>query len=269
VEVDYLEGPLRARFEHWLDEGVRLYSAELEFREIRKGVQALSTLYVERRDEAPFGGRPFEGRGKRAAQATYFGPLHFLAVHHALAEFGAEDLADVRRVLDLGCGTGATGAALASTLTSRPPLLGLDRSGWALGEARRAWTSFGLRGRVRRGVLPAALPELRPGDLLALGWTVNELDDTARDKLLDRLDDALERGCGLFVAEPLSTRVSPWWPQWEERLGARGAQARVARLTVIRPPWIERLDRASALDHRTIGARALLAAPRSERRSTR
>jgi hypothetical protein len=141
-------------------------------------------------------------------------------------------------------------------------VLGLDRSGWALGEARRCWASFGLRGRTQRGVLPAALPEPRAGELIALGWTVNELDEEVREQLLDRLEEAIERGCGVFVAEPLSARTSPWWPEWEERLGAGGARALVARLQVIRPSWIEELDRASGLDHRTIGARAILAAPR-------
>src|SRR5690606_25842124 len=39
----YLTGPLRAAFDAWLADTVARHSRELEFREIRKGLQALST----------------------------------------------------------------------------------------------------------------------------------------------------------------------------------------------------------------------------------
>lgn len=267
MPIPYLEGDLRGEFDAWLERTAKRHRAELEFREIRKGVQALSSLWVERRETGRLGERAAEGRGKRAALASYFGPLHFLSVHHALRALGSETPASVTRVVDLGCGTGATGAALATAWRSsaageRPRILALDRSGWALGEAHHTYAAFGLPHRTRRGRLPAALARPHPGDLLALGWVVNELERGLREALLARIAEAVRRGAGILVAEPLSTRTSPWWKAWVDRLRPLGARDLVARLDVVRPAWIEELDRAATLDHRVIGARLIFAAPR-------
>ncbi len=268
MPIAYLEGELALEFDRWLERTAERHQAELAFSEIRKGVQALSSLWVERREAGRLGGRASEGRGKRAALASYFAPLHFLSVHHALRELGPDAADPTQRIVDLGCGTGATGAALATARLSsqagaRPRILAIDRSGWALGEARRTYAAFGLPHRTRRGSLPDALVRPRPGDLLALGWVVNELERDARDALLARLVEALRRGAGLLVAEPLSTRTSPWWKGWVERLGRERARDIVTRLNVLRPLWIEQLDRAAVLDHRIIGARLIFAPPRS------
>ena len=58
----YLTGELRVAFDAWLDAAVERHSRELEFREIRKGVQALSALYVQRRAGADLAARA-EGIG--------------------------------------------------------------------------------------------------------------------------------------------------------------------------------------------------------------
>ena len=47
--------------------------------EVRRAVQALSSLYVERRASID-SGAAFSSAGKRAAFAMYFAPLHFLLV---------------------------------------------------------------------------------------------------------------------------------------------------------------------------------------------
>ena len=146
--VPYLEPPLRERFDAWLESARARYAPPLELAEIRKGVQALSSLWVERRAAGHLAARAVEGAGKRAALATYYGPLHFLVLHHALR--GLQPQTDVRRLFDLGCGTGATGAALATALPAPPTIVGSDVSGWALGEAARTWSAFGLAGRTRR-----------------------------------------------------------------------------------------------------------------------
>lgn len=84
----YLAGALRAAFDAWLADTVRRHSRVLEFREIRRGVQAVSALYVQRREGADLAARAIEGRGKRAALATFYAPLHFLTAHHLLAGLG-------------------------------------------------------------------------------------------------------------------------------------------------------------------------------------
>jgi SAM-dependent methyltransferase len=259
--LPYLAGALRAAFDAWLADTVARQTAQLEFREIRKGVQAVSALYVHKREGADLSARAIEGRGKRAAIASYYAPLHFLAVHHALAALGPARLGAVRRVVDLGCGTGAAGAAAAATLAacgSQPSVVAVDRSGFVLGEARATYAAFGLAARTVRGALPGALPAAGPGDLLVLGWAVNELDERARDALLAVLRRALAAGARLLLLEPLAGPASPWWRAWADALAPLGVEEPRTKLRLALPEWIARLDRAAGLDHRLLGARVLV-----------
>jgi len=266
VPTPYLEPPLRETFDAWIEAGVERYSPPLEFSEIRRGAQALSALYVERRPAGEIAARSVRGRGKRAALATYFAPLHFLTVHHALAALDCERAAPIRRVFDLGCGSGATGAAIATALPTAPGIVALDVSGWALGEAEATCAAFGLRCSRRRGTLPRGFPRVGPDDWIALGWVVNELEEGARNSLLVRLRGALETGARLLLAEPLSERASPWWGEWTDALQPLGAVEEQFRVEIERPEWIESLDRATRLDHRSIGARLLFASGTGGRR---
>ncbi len=87
------------------------HRADLSFPEIRRALQALSSLYVERRERMR-SGAVFDGKGKRAAFALYYGPLHFLLVREIVRALGPARRSP-RRILDLGCGTGTAGAAWA------------------------------------------------------------------------------------------------------------------------------------------------------------
>lgn len=142
MQHDPLEGWLRALEARHL--------AELTFPEVRRALQALSALYVDGRSKLPEGAA-LEGRGKRAAFALYFGPLHFLTTRDVVRELGWDRAGTPARILDLGCGTGAAGAAWA--LACGAELLGVDRSGWALEEAAWTWKTLGLHGTTRRGDL--------------------------------------------------------------------------------------------------------------------
>ena len=88
--------------------------ADLRFSEVTRALRALSSAYVERRESALAEHKALDGAGKRAAFALYYGPLHFLLVQHIVSELGASFSAGT--VVDLGCGTGVAGAAIAQHL---------------------------------------------------------------------------------------------------------------------------------------------------------
>ncbi|HVH04750.1 MAG TPA: hypothetical protein VNE71_01990 [Myxococcota bacterium] len=259
LPAPYLEGALRAAYDAWQERALARFSPPLTFQEIRRGVQALSLLYVERRGEGDLAARSLDGDGKRAAFALFYAPLHFLTLFHALR---SRDLGAVSRVVDVGCGTGAVGAAAALAFAERsggapPQILGVDRSGFALGEARRTAADLGLRGAWKRGALPQALPALRASDFACLGWCANELAEKARDSVLVSLVTALERGTGLVVAEPLAAGVTPWWRDWAAAFAEHGGVSFEARARLALPALVKQLDKAAGLDHQEIGARVL------------
>ena len=226
----------------------------LTFPEVRRGAVALSSLYVERRAGGCIASRSVDGEGKRAALATYFAPLHFLTLYHALEPGWLEPAP--RRVVDLGCGTGAAGAAVVARLATAPEVLALDRSGWALGEARHTLRAFGAPPRTRRGRLPEAWPRARPGDLFVLGWVVNECGE-GEATMLERVRRTLDAGARVLVAEPLAHGAAPWWSRWAAELAGAGVRALETRGARELPPFLGKLDRAAGLDHSSLGARLL------------
>ena len=245
-------------FLEWVNALARRHLADLRPSDVRRGLQALSRGYVERR--GPGGAsRPraaLDGRGKRAAFALFYGPLHFLVVRHVVGHLGLASRA-LERVVDLGCGSGAAGAAWALSLPRpRPRLSGVEASGWAADEARWTWRSLGLEGSVRAGdVCEARLPGRGAGIVAA--WVVNELERAARDELLERLLDAASAGAALLVAEPIARRGISWWEGWAARFARAGGRADEWRFPVTLPEPLARLDRAAGLDHRELAARTL------------
>jgi SAM-dependent methyltransferase len=242
---------LAARVDAWLAAAVQR-AAPLTFREIRRGVQALSQRYVERRDPGEALGSP----AKRAAFATYFAALHLATAHGVVRALPAAARARVTRVVDLGAGSGAAGAGVALALAPEAPaVLGLDRSGLALAEARRTYAAFGMRWETRRALLPAGMPRLARGDLAVLGWFLNECDEGARERVLAGLERGAAAGARALVLEPLAGRAVPWWDEVAARLGARGFATGAVRWRMERPGWIAAMDKAARLDHRELGAR--------------
>jgi SAM-dependent methyltransferase len=253
----YLLGPLRDAFDAWLEAATLRNGDDLAFREIRKGAQALSWLYVERRGEVDLASRTIDGRGKRAALTTYYAPLHCLTAHHALATVGAERFGATPRLFDLGAGTGASGAAIARALDAGD-VTAIDRSGFALKEARATYAAFGVLARTSRGRIPDVLPRVEAGDVWVLGWSANELDAAARDALLDRIVRAIGFGGRLVLLEPLAGAAVPWWRTWRETLTPLGVEEHECKVPVALPEWIARLDKATGLDHRVLGARMMV-----------
>ena len=248
-------------FSRWLAALQARHSADRTFAEIRRGLQALSSLYVERRGRIA-SGAALDGAGKRAAFALYLGPLHFLIVREVVRALGAAHPAP-DRIVDLGCGTGAAGAAWALEARPRPFYEGVDRSGWAAAEARWTLKTLGLRGRADSGDLDRVALPGRGGAVLA-AFTVNELHDASRARLLAALLEAGRAGARVLVVEPISRRIAPWWRDWAAAVVAAGGRDDEWRFPAALPETLAALDRAAGLDHRELLARSLwLAAPRA------
>jgi hypothetical protein len=245
---------LALRFEAWIAAAAAHEGGS--FAETRKGVQALSARYVEGRKAGGVGAGTFGGAGRRAAFASFYAPLHFLTAYSAASVLLPEWGAGVSRVVDLGAGTAAVGTALALA-TGAARVLALDRSSWALGEARHTFSAFAVSGRTRRVELPAGVPRLGVRDLVAAGYLLNEVGPELRLRLTALLARALRAGARVLVLEPLARGVSPWWQEFAAELAPSGAACTLLKWALERPAWLARLDDASGLDHREIGARVL------------
>ncbi len=221
---------------------------------MRRALTALSSLYVERRQRI---GRKdaFAGVGKRAAFALYYGPVHFLAVREIVAALDA-GRDPPRQLVDLGCGSGAAGAAWATLRAQRPSVRGVERAGWAAQEARWCYRAFGLEARVARSdLLEQRLPG-RSGAVL-LAYTANELSQPQRERLLHRLLDSAERGARVLVVEPIARGVAPWWPSWAEAFGAAGGKDHEWRIAADLPKRLKLVARGAGLDPGRVRARSL------------
>jgi hypothetical protein len=252
------------QFIQWLAALEARHLRDLTFSEVARALRALSSIYVERRRQLACGGA-LTGRGKRAAFALFYGPIHHLIVRGVVE--GLPMAAEPRAtILDLGCGTGAAGAAWAGACARSPAVLGVDRHPWALSEAYQTYDEFGLAARVRRVDLGEfALPR-QPLSLVA-AFTLNELNDSARDALLtqalNRGRDDRDRGNRprepnqVLVVEPVAGFVAPWWDRWKEAIVSAGGRSDEWRFRADLPALVAKLDRAAGLDHRVLTARSL------------
>lgn len=234
--------------------------AQLTFAEVRKGVQALSSLYVERRGKLAVGAA-LDGAGKRAAFALFYGPLHLLLVREIARSLGAVRI-EPPLLVDLGCGTlaGGAGWALAAQQSGDSvELVGVERNGWAAGEARFTLRALRLRGRIVREDASRFLLPPTAGAVLA-AFIVNELDDSSRHRLLARLLDAASASRQLLIVEPLAKRGLAWWSEWEAAFVSRGGRSDEWRFRLELPETLRLFDKAARLDHRQLGARSLYVA---------
>jgi hypothetical protein len=245
-------------FDSWMADLQRRYLAELRFAEVSRALRALSSTYVERRNRIREGAA-LAGAGKRAAFALFYAPLHFLTVREVVN--GISSGLHGRTLVDLGCGTGAAGAAWAEA-GAPDGVVAVDRNAWALEEASRTYRHFRTRVRTRQGDLTAMTWPATPAALLA-AFSVNELDDTARDRLLPRLIERGRRGDVILIVEPLARAVAPWWHRWREAFEGAGGRANEWRVRAELPEIVRKLDRAAGLDHRELTARSLVIGSRS------
>lgn len=228
--------------------------SNLRFSEVTRALRALSSTYVERRTTALPAQKALDGAGKRAAFALYYGPIHFALVRNILTEVGAPKSPGL--VVDLGCGTGVAGAAVA--LATAPParVIGLDTHPWALDEARFTCRELGLVAEIRRGsAARARIP--RDASFVVAAFVVNELNDGDRRLLLTLLQANVARGVSVLIVEPISLRISPWWQEWAGAFATMGGRADEWRFRFDPPTIVKRLARASGLRPESLTARSL------------
>ncbi|HEY2908004.1 MAG TPA: class I SAM-dependent methyltransferase [Vicinamibacterales bacterium] len=245
----------RVAFGEWIEQLEARHLADLTFQEVSRSLRALSSTYVERRGRLAEGAA-LSGAGKRAAFALFYGPLHFLIVDYVVRALPAAEK-HVKALVDLGCGTGAAGAAWSAAASRAPDLVvGVDRNQWALTEAAWTYRQFGLRSRMRQDDAARAPLPKSPAAFLA-AFTLNELPDPSRVALLQRLLDRGIAGDRVLILEPLARGIAPWWNEWARRFEAAGGRADEWRTRAELPPLVLKLDRAAGLDHRELTARSI------------
>ena len=246
--------PATADFDRWLSAVESRHLRDFTFSEIRRAVQALSGIYVERRSRLA-AGAALGTAGKRAAFALYYAPLHFLIVRAVVRALGLA-AHPPSLIIDLGCGTGAAGAAWALECDPKPRLVGLDRSPWAAAETRWTYHTLGLAGQTRVSSVERA--DLRgPGQVFIAAVTLNELAEPARARLRDRLLEAHRRGVSSLIVEPIARRDLSWWEDWSAAWREAGGRDDVWRVPADLPESLRLMDRAAGLDHRELKARSL------------
>ena len=159
-------------------------------------------------------------------------------------------------LIDLGCGTGAAGAAWAAACDEPPPVIGVDRHPWAVAEAALTYGEFGLSARTHRGDIAVVPLPPSPAAILA-AFAVNELADAPRDVLLRRLLDRAAKGDRVLIVEPVAGFVTPWWGRWRDAFVAAGGRDDQWRIPVDLPAIVAKLDRAAGLHHRDLTGRSL------------
>jgi SAM-dependent methyltransferase len=242
------------RLRAWLAALDARHLADLTPTEVARALRALSSCYVERRGKLARGGA-LDSAGKRAAFALFYAPAHFVTVREIVSAL-RRDARSVQKVLDLGCGTGAAGAAWA-TAAGAPAITGIDRHPWAASEASWTYRQFALSGRASVGDISRTRLRGEPGLGVLLGYAVNELPDAVRAPLLEDLLRAATRGARVLVVEPIARRLSGWWDEWERAFIAGGGRGDEWRFDVSLPERQRQLARAAGLNPRELTARSL------------
>jgi Methyltransferase small domain len=251
--------------DEWIAALIERHTASLTRPEFLKSIRALSARYVERRstlDERS----ALDSAGKRAAFAAFYAPLHFLTMREIVRQLGVTAGTPVKTIdtiVDLGCGTGVTGAALALAYPQPPRLDGVDLHPWAVDEARWTWRTLGLSGSARRGPLEQRLAGLAASraaphrTAIVCGWSLNELPTPKRTLAIDALLVMASRGAAVLVVEPVARRLVPWWDAFATRAVAAGGRSDEWRFPPALPPALADLDEAAGFDREALSARSV------------
>ena len=247
-------GTPQARFDAWIAAIDRRHLAELTPSEVARALRALSSCYVERRSKLTEGAA-LGTAGKRAAFALFYSPVHFLIVRHIVRALGL-DSAHFTHLLDLGCGTGAAGAAWALE-AGGPRVFGVDRHPWAVAEANWSYRQLSIEGRaLQLDARRAKIDAHRDGAVIA-AYAINELPDADRSGTLGRLLSAARGGAHVLIVEPVARRLTPWWGAWQTAFLNAGGRSDAWRCPAELPARQRDLASAAGLDPRELTARSL------------
>jgi methylase of polypeptide subunit release factors len=249
-------------FADWLTALEARHLADLRVPEVTRALRALSSAYVERRHKVA-SGSTLDSAGKRAAFALFYAPLHFLATQLVVRALDAASPSP-SLIVDVGCGTGAAGAAWALEAGATPRITGIDRHRWAVDEARWTYRQLALRGQARVGDL-SKLPRLENGQAIVAAYVLNELPDAMRVKTESYLLASAADGARVLVIEPIARGVTPWWEATASRVRAAGGRADEWRFAIDLPPLLRLFDRAAGLNHRELKLRTLSIVPPASR----
>lgn len=239
---------------HWLEALAERHQADLTTREIGRALRALSSCYVERRAKLSEG-EALATKGKRAAFALFHGPVHFILIRSILRSIPAA-CASLGRIVDVGCGTGAAGAAW-SSVSGATRVDGVDRHPWAVAEANWTYRQLGISGRATQQDVAKFRIRGATDAGIAVAYVANELPQDARDSLLTALLRAHESGARILVVEPIARRLTSWWDRWADTFGGAGGRADDWRFPADLPHLQRTLARAAGLDPRELTARSL------------
>ena len=237
----------------WLAALDERHFANLTQSEVTRALRALSSCYVERREKLTSGGA-LDGAGKRAAFALFYGPQHFFIsreIAHNLWPAGPP----FERIVDLGCGTGTAGAAIA--LASGAAVEGVDLNRWAVTEANWTYSSLGVKGRATVSNIRNLRITATPKTLILGAYAVNELPEDVRAELLERLQTVQKAGASLLIVEPIGRRVNLWWPKWKDAFQPHGAREDEWRFRLPLPPRQRALAKGAGLDVQAQTAKSL------------
>lgn len=253
--------------EDWLQALERRHLADFTVSEVARALRALSSCYVERRSRLAEGGA-LSSAGKRAAFALFYGPQHFFVVQRIVSSLkvaGAFPGKVPATLVDLGCGTGAAGAAWAAA-AGIAAIQGFDRHPWAVDEAAWTYRQFQLCGRTAQRDI--SRPDVWTSNDKGRGrmasravlaaYSVNELAPAGRAALLSMLLDAHRHGDRVLIVEPIARRALSWWNEWEDAFVTAGGRADEWRFPADLPDATRQLARAAGLDPRELTARSLL-----------
>jgi SAM-dependent methyltransferase len=241
----------------WLAALDERHLADLTPSEVARALRALSSCYVERRGKLERGGA-LDSSGKRAAFALFYAPLHFVVTREIVGSLPAAR-GGLARLIDLGCGTGAAGAAWALE-SPGVRVAGFDRHPWAIAEANWTYRQLAVDGRAtQKDMKHVALRGDRRVGILA-AYSINELPDEVRQTVLRRLIDAHRSGARVLVVEPIARSIGRWWASWQEAFGSEGGRADQWRFLIDLPARQRALAKAAGLDPRELTARSLFLA---------